>query len=111
MTPESLRFWSDPFILQSDGACCENRTGHCRKNWLATGRLAELHETGGLFDVEFIDEEPVLIGQPGPGISYFQSNSSQLIIPDDLPETGWYNREKEPREHYPVMLGRSSTAY
>ncbi|HOM66730.1 MAG TPA: histidine phosphatase family protein [Brevefilum fermentans] len=62
----------------------------------------ELHETGGLFDVEFIDEEPVLIGQPGPGRSYFQSNFPQLIIPDDLPETGWYNREKEPREHYPV---------
>ena len=62
----------------------------------------ELHETGGLFDVEFIDEEPVLIGQPGPGRSYFQSNFPQLIIPDDLPETGWYNREKEPREHYPI---------
>ena len=74
------------------------------KNWLATGRLPELHETGGLFDVEFIDEEPVLIGQPGPGRSYFQSNFPQLIIPDDLPETGWYNREKEPREHYPVRL-------
>ncbi|HPL69046.1 MAG TPA: histidine phosphatase family protein [Brevefilum sp.] len=62
----------------------------------------ELHETGGLFDIEFIDEEPVYLGQPGPGRSFFQSNFPQLIIPDDLPETGWYDREKEPREQYPV---------
>jgi 2,3-bisphosphoglycerate-dependent phosphoglycerate mutase len=60
----------------------------------------ELHETGGLFDVEMLDGEPVFIGQPGPGRSFFQSQFPQMIIPDDLPEDGWYNREKEPREHY-----------
>ena len=60
----------------------------------------ELHETGGIFDVEMIDGEPVFIGQPGPGRSFFTSQVPQLLIPDDLPEEGWYNREKEPREQY-----------
>ncbi|MBW6466429.1 MAG: histidine phosphatase family protein [Brevefilum sp.] len=62
----------------------------------------ELHETGGLFDVEVVNGEPVFIGQPGHGRSFFQSQFPKLIIPDDLPEAGWYNREKEPREHYLV---------
>ena len=62
----------------------------------------ELHETGGLFDVEMIDDEPVFIGQPGPGRAFFSSQFPQLIIPDDLSESGWYNREKEPREEYPL---------
>lgn len=60
----------------------------------------EIHETGGLFEVEFVDDEPVFIGQPGPGRSYFNQNFPQLILPDDLPESGWYNREKEPRDNY-----------
>lgn len=62
----------------------------------------ELHETGGLFDVEIVDDEPVFIGQPGPGRSFFQSQFPKLIIPGDLPEAGWYNRDKEPRELYLV---------
>lgn len=60
----------------------------------------ELHETGGLFDAEMVDGEPVFIGQPGPGRSFFESQFPQLVLPDDLPESGWYNREKEPREQY-----------
>ena len=60
----------------------------------------ELHETGGIFDVELIDGERVLIGQPGPGRSFFETHFPQLVIPHDLSETGWYNREKEPRENY-----------
>jgi broad specificity phosphatase PhoE len=47
-----------------------------------------------------IEGEPVFIGQPGPGRSFFTTQFPQLVIPDDLPETGWYNREKEPRENY-----------
>jgi len=62
----------------------------------------ELHETGGLFDVEIVDGEPVFIGQTGPGRSYFKSQFPELVIPHDLPESGWYNREKEPREQYLV---------
>lgn len=60
----------------------------------------ELHETGGLFDVDIVDGEPVFIGQPGPGRSFFKAQFPQLVIPADLPEDGWYNREKEPRESY-----------
>ena len=60
----------------------------------------ELHETGGLFDVEMVDDERVFIGQPGPGRSFFQSQFPDLILPDDLSEEGWYNRDKEAREEY-----------
>lgn len=60
----------------------------------------ELHETGGLFDVEMVDGEQVFVGQPGHGRSYFEAQFPGLQIPDDLPESGWYNRDKEPREHY-----------
>ena len=60
----------------------------------------ELHETGGLFDVEMVDGERVFIGKPGPGRSFFQSQFPQLILPDDLSDDGWYNQDKEPREQY-----------
>ncbi|MFU8825952.1 MAG: histidine phosphatase family protein [Brevefilum sp.] len=78
------------------------KTGYAiaEKTKLPLAAWPELHETGGLFDTEIIDGEPVLVGQPGPGRSFFQSQFPQLILPDDLPESGWYNRDKEPREHY-----------
>ena len=60
----------------------------------------ELHETGGLFDVEMVDGERVFIGQPGPGRSFFQSQFPQLILPDGVSDDGWYNQDKEPREQY-----------
>lgn len=63
---------------------------------------SELHETGGLFDVEMVDGEPVFIGQPGPDRAFFESQFPQLTIPEDLPESGWYSREKEPHEQYSV---------
>jgi 2,3-bisphosphoglycerate-dependent phosphoglycerate mutase len=62
----------------------------------------ELHETGGLFDTELVDGEKLFIGQPGHGRSYFKAQFPGLQIPDDLPESGWYNRDKEPREQYLV---------
>jgi len=60
----------------------------------------ELHETGGIFNVKVVDGHPVLSGQPGPGRSFFKTQFPELIIPEDLPESGWYNREKEPSEQY-----------
>jgi 2,3-bisphosphoglycerate-dependent phosphoglycerate mutase len=60
----------------------------------------EIHETGGVFDVEKKAGEPVFIGQPGLGRSFFKSEFPNLVIPDDLPEEGWWNREIEPRENY-----------
>jgi 2,3-bisphosphoglycerate-dependent phosphoglycerate mutase len=62
----------------------------------------EVHETGGLFDVEMEEGEPVFLGRPGRGRSYFADNFPELVLPDDLPEDGWWNREKEPRENYLV---------
>lgn len=62
--------------------------------------LPEVHETGGLFDVETDEDEIVYVGQAGPGRSFFQSQFPQLIVPETLSEHGWYNLEKEPRENY-----------
>ena len=62
----------------------------------------ELHETGGLFDTEMVGDEPVFMGQSGPGRSYFATHFPRLVLPEDLPESGWYNREKEPRESYAI---------
>ena len=60
----------------------------------------ELHETGGLFDVKMVYGEPFLTGKSGPSRSYFESRFPNLILPDELTEDGWYNRDKETREHY-----------
>jgi len=60
----------------------------------------EVHETGGVFESDIQDGEPVFIGHPGKGKAYFEQEFPELIIPDDIPETGWWNREKEPREEY-----------
>lgn len=60
----------------------------------------DLHETGGLFDIQIVDGELDFFGQPGPGRSYFQSNFPQLVLPDELSEDGWYNKAKEPADNY-----------
>jgi broad specificity phosphatase PhoE len=67
---------------------------------------SEIHETGGLFDVEMVEGEPVFIGQPGPDRAFFETQFPQLHIPEKLPQNGWYNREKEPREQYPQRAQR-----
>ena len=59
-----------------------------------------IHETGGVFDVEIDNGEPVFIGSPGHGRSYFEANFPELILPEDLSDDGWWNRESEPREEY-----------
>lgn len=76
------------------------KTGTAISNQIGLPLVAwpDIHETGGIFDVETGGPEPVFVGQPGPGRSYFQSNFPNLVIPDDLPDEGWWNREIEPRE-------------
>lgn len=71
-----------------------------KKTGLPLVAMTDVHEMGGMFDARMIDGEPVFIGKPGPGRSYFAEHFPDLIIPEDLPETGWWNREKEPREKY-----------
>lgn len=60
----------------------------------------DVHETGGMFDSSIVEGEPVFVGKPGPGKSFFRSEFPDLIIPEDLPESGWWDREKESREKY-----------
>lgn len=60
----------------------------------------EVHETGGEFRAEKRDGETALIGLPGKGRSFFKENYPELILPEDLTDEGWWNREKEPRENY-----------
>jgi len=62
----------------------------------------EVHETGGMFDVEMNEDEPVFHGRPGRGKSFFESQFPNLVLPEDLPEDGWWNKDIEPRENYLV---------
>jgi 2,3-bisphosphoglycerate-dependent phosphoglycerate mutase len=68
--------------------------------------MPEVHETNGLFDTVFRDGEVVHVGQPGPGRSYFETNFPELVLPKDLTDEGWWNREKEPREEYLIRAHR-----
>ncbi|MDY6866778.1 MAG: histidine phosphatase family protein [Chloroflexota bacterium] len=76
------------------GLAISKETGVPLKAW------PEAHETGGVFESDMQDGEPIFTGRPGKGKSYFEKEFPELIIPDDLPETGWWNKEKEPRENY-----------
>ena len=62
--------------------------------------MPEVHETGGMFVGDVEDGEAQFEGVPGPGRSYFQTHFPDLVIPEDLSDEGWWNREKEPREQY-----------
>ncbi|MEA3325775.1 MAG: histidine phosphatase family protein [Chloroflexota bacterium] len=62
----------------------------------------EFHETGGLFETAIEEGEPIFYGRPGHGKSFFESHFPNLVLPEDLPEDGWWNRDKEPRENYLV---------
>lgn len=66
----------------------------------------EVHETGGIFEVEMVDGEPVFIGKPGPGKSMLSAQFPDLILPEDLPETGWWNQGREQREQYMLRARR-----
>lgn len=71
-----------------------------RKTGLTLKAWPEVHETGGVFLAEKMEDEIIWSGLPGNGRSYYETNFPELILPDDLTEEGWWNREKEPREQY-----------
>ena len=50
---------------------------------------SEIHESGGIYGRE---GESKLKGLPGKPRSYFEQNFPELTLPDDLNETGWWNR-------------------
>lgn len=77
------------------GIAVSRRTGIPLVAW------PEIHETGGLFEIEMQEDgDHVLVGRPGPGRSFFEATFPDLMLPDDITDDGWWNREKEPREHY-----------
>ncbi|MDY6874313.1 MAG: histidine phosphatase family protein [Chloroflexota bacterium] len=71
-----------------------------RKTGLPLKAWPEVHETGGVFLAEKEDDKIIWNGLPGNGRSYYETNFPELILPEDLSDEGWWNREKEPREHY-----------
>ncbi len=58
--------------------------------------LAEIHERGGLHEVDEATGEDS--GVPGPNRAYFQTQFPRLLLPDELGEVGWWNRPKETLE-------------
>ncbi|PKN91415.1 MAG: hypothetical protein CVU44_20085 [Chloroflexi bacterium HGW-Chloroflexi-6] len=60
----------------------------------------EIHETGGIFGRE---DKINLIGLPGKPRSYFANHFPELVLPESLDESGWWNRpfetdeERQPR--------------
>lgn len=62
--------------------------------------MPEVHETGGMFVGDVEGGEAVFTGVPGPGRSFFKTHFPNLVIPKDLTEEGWWNRDKEDREEY-----------
>lgn len=63
----------------------------------------EIHETGGIFSREDGDE---MKGLPGKTRSYFQTHYPDLILPDWVDESGWWNRPFEASEVRQQRAGR-----
>lgn len=60
----------------------------------------EIHECGGMYaDGE---EEGLRIGRPGKPRSYFVQNYCDLVLPNTLTESGWWNRPFETHEDRPL---------
>lgn len=55
----------------------------------------EIHEEGGIFSR---GDKSNIVGLPGRPRSFFMENFRTLTLPDDLDETGWWNRPFEAKE-------------
>jgi 2,3-bisphosphoglycerate-dependent phosphoglycerate mutase len=55
----------------------------------------EIHEEGGIFSR---GDRSKLTGLPGRPRSFFMENFRTMVLPDDLDETGWWNRAFEAEE-------------
>jgi 2,3-bisphosphoglycerate-dependent phosphoglycerate mutase len=55
----------------------------------------EIHEEGGIFSR---GDKSNILGLPGKPRSFFMENFQTLVLPDDLDETGWWNRPFEAEE-------------
>jgi broad specificity phosphatase PhoE len=56
----------------------------------------DLHEAGGVYLDDPVTGEPV--GQPGKSRSYLSQRFPGAIFPEDMHETGWWNRPQESDE-------------
>jgi 2,3-bisphosphoglycerate-dependent phosphoglycerate mutase len=56
----------------------------------------DLHEAGGIYLDDPVTGEPV--GLPGNSRSYLAQRFPGAILPEDLPETGWWNHPQETGE-------------
>jgi 2,3-bisphosphoglycerate-dependent phosphoglycerate mutase len=64
----------------------------------------DLHETGGILEIDEETEERV--GRPGKNRAFFETHYPDLILPEDLGEEGWWNRPPEEYEQRPVRARR-----
>lgn len=55
----------------------------------------EIHEEGGIFSR---GDKSNITGLPGRPRSFFMQNFRTMVLPDDLDETGWWNRAFEAEE-------------
>ena len=64
----------------------------------------DLHETGGIYDIDQETEER--IGLPGSNRVFFERYHPHLVLPESLGEEGWWNRPHEAREERPRRAHR-----
>ena len=64
----------------------------------------DLHETGGILEIDKETQEPV--GLPGNNRAYFEAHFPDLVLPEGLGEEGWWNRPVEDRELRPIRARR-----
>ena len=64
----------------------------------------DLHETGGILQIDKETQEPV--GLPGNNRAYFETHYPDLVLPEGLGEEGWWNRPVEEREQRPIRARR-----
>jgi len=67
----------------------------------------DAHETGGIFLDDLTTGEPV--GLPGKTRTDFETRFPNLLLPDWLDHTGWWNRPFEKDEERPVRARRFLT--
>lgn len=56
----------------------------------------DLHEKGGIYLED--PDNGGLIGMPGKSRSYFLEHFSNILLPDEVTESGWWNRSYETKE-------------
>ena len=81
----------------STGSLVAQRLGLPLHGW------PDWHEEGGLY---LDDEHGGQVGQPGPARADFARDFPGLVLPEDLPEGGWWNRPYEAEDGRPERAKR-----